>query len=710
MASRIKTTVWALMCLGSGTLLLSSAAAQTNPLVPGARDGSVSADSGVVDLSFDEPVSLATLVEYVGREMNLSFIYDASVLDGEVQMTIRGPLPVAALEGLLATALRMNGLTVIESITPGIKRIVAADRSHLTLRKRREGDVGPPPRPEAFSVVTRVFSVRNETANDVAQALRPLLANPENLIYSSDASGVVVVADQASVIEQIEELLVQIEGGGRDVDIRVVPLKHAVARDLAEQVTLVMEAKMSASGMAQTDSVRVRADPRTNQLVVSGPREAMAEVVKLVGQLDGPVNAAQAPIRRYKLTNTKAREVLQTLRAVAGLGAGASDPGAGLGGGGGIDAGVGTSSSRGNRGDRDDDEDGGGFRGQSNENDDPRFGFTPRGRSSETDLLETGLSIGTLNGKKLTLAADVNTNSIIVVADAATHTIFEDLIQLLDERRPQVQIEATLVSLNTTDDYSLGVEFGIRDAFESGRLISFSSFGISGITPLVPTLAPAVGAGLTAGLLDSGFADVILQAFKEDGRSRVLSAPTLLVNDNERAVLRSILEEPTTTVTQGEVSDQVSFQGFVEAGTRIAVTPSISEGGYLQLEYLVEVNSFLTPSVDSAAGIPPPRQTDSIGSRVTIPDGHTVVAGGLSRRDFSDIETKVPILGDIPLIGELFKSTNKSDTEITLFVFLKPTILRDDDFADLRALSDPKLREAGLAGNEPWDGPELILD
>ena len=124
----------------------------------------------------------------------------------------------------------------------------------------------------------------------------------------------------------------------------------------------------------------------------------------------------------------------------------------------------------------------------------------------------------------------------------------------------------------------------------------------------------------------------------------------------------------------------------------------------------MEVNSFLTPTADSTAGIPPPRQTDSIGSRVTIPDGHTVVAGGLSRRDFSDVQTKVPILGDIPLIGELFKSTNKTDTEITLFVFLKPTILRDDDFADLRALSDPKLREAGLAGNEPWDGPELILD
>ena len=701
-----------------GGLVLSPAIAQTDPAGMTVQEAPAAGNDGVVDLSFEEAVPLATLVEYVGHELNLSFIYEPEVLEGEVQLTIRGPLPVASLEGLLATALRMNGLTVIESGTPGIKRIVGSDQAHLTLRRDGGGGdgAGPPLRPEAFSVVTRVFRVNNEAASDVAQALRPLLANPDNLLYFSDVSGVVVVADQAAVIDQIEELVAKIDRGGRDAGIRVLSLNHAVARDLAEQVTLVMEARMSAGGAFQTDSVKVRADPRTNQLVATGSRASLDEVADLVAQLDGPVNAAQAPIRRYKLTNTKAREVLQTLRAVAGLG-GASDLGEGLGGGangggGQFDDGFGRSSSRGNRGGDDGDGDGDGdqYRDLSNEGDDQRFAFSSNRQSADAALLDTGLSIGMLNGQKVTLAADVNTNSIIVVADAATHTIFEDLIQLLDERRPQVQIEATLVSLNTTDDYSLGVEFGIRDAFNSGRLISFSSFGISGITPLVPSLVPTVGAGLTAGLLDSGFADVILRAFKEDSRSRVLSAPTLLVNDNERAVLRSILEEPTTTVTQGEVSDQVSFQGFVEAGTRIAVTPSISEGGYLQLEYLVEVNSFLTPSIDSTAGIPPPRQTDSIGSRVTIPDGHTVVAGGLTRRDFSDTVTKIPFLGDIPLIGELFKSTVKTNTEITLFVFLKPTILRDDDFSDLRALSDPKLREAGLAGNEPWDGPELILD
>ena len=254
MASKIEKTVWGLMGLCWGGLMLSPAVAQTNPLAPTVQEDRASRDEGIVDLSFEEAVPLATLVEYVGREMNLSFIYEPSVLQGEVQLTIRGPLPVASLEGLLATALRMNGLTVIESGTPGIKRIVGSDQSHLTLRKDGGDGVGPPRPAEAFSVVTRVFRVNNEAASDVAQALRPLLANPDNLLYFSDVSGVVVVADQAAVIDQMEELVAKIDGGGRDAEIRVLPLRHAVARDLAEQVTLVMEARMSAGGAFQTDS------------------------------------------------------------------------------------------------------------------------------------------------------------------------------------------------------------------------------------------------------------------------------------------------------------------------------------------------------------------------------------------------------------------------------------------------------------------------
>ena len=663
-----------------------------------------------MELVLDEPIPLETLVAYVGRELQISFLYEPDLLGGEIQLVMQGPMPRSALEGVLGTALRMKQLAVVRTGVAGIKRIVSASEGSRLAGVADAGDGSPPVPGNTLTVVTRAFRLKYVIASMLGETLRPMLASPESVVLVSDEQGLVVVADQADVIERVAELIQTIDQPGEKMTMRTRKLEHAVARDVAENVSMALQAKLGSDGrFDMQSSVVVTADPRSNRLVMVVPGEMVETLDTLIDELDQPVDGTSAPIRHYKLTNTKAREVLQTLRAVAGLTnavvgdgfadrAGGADRRADAGSAGSADDGFGPSG-----------DDGFGYDDGSGAGDgfqDDAYG----GPSGDGLYVDTGISAGSLNGRKVTLAADVNTNSIIVVADAATHQVFADLIERLDERRPQVQIEATLVSLNTTNDYSLGVQFGTQDDSAGGRLVTFSAFGIAGVDPATGVLAPLTGTGLTAALLDTDFADVVLRAFQEDGNSRVLSAPTLLVNDNERGVLRSIREEPTTTVTQGEVSDQVSFRGFVEAGTKIVVTPNISDGGYLQLEYRVEVNSFLPPSVDSGAGVPPPRQTDSIGSRVTIPDGYTVVAGGLTRHDFSDTVQKVPLLGDLPLLGELFRNRTKQDNEITLFVFLKPTILRDDDFADLRALSDPRLRDAGLAGNDPWDGPELILD
>lgn len=658
---------------------------------------------GEMQLVLDEPIPLETLVAYAGRELGINFLYDPDLISGEIRLVMQGPMPRMALEGVLGTALRARQLAIVSTDVPGIKRIVSAsDSGGLAVTPSDDTAAAQPG--DALTVVTRVFRLQYADTTTLSETLRPMLASPEGVVMVGEEQGVVVVADQPATIERVAALVAKIDRPGREVEMKMIKLRSAVARDVAANLLETVRAQLGANGQYQLqDNVVVTADPRTNSLMLVVPGSMLPALTKMVDELDQPVDGSSAPIRHYKLTNTKASEVLRTLRAVAGLSDSALD--------GGLDQAQGDRSGDGGRGGSEGEDDGFGF-----DDDDFEYDDAPSEQYGYNDgegggfSVDTGISAGSLNGRKVTLAADVNTNSIIVVADAATHEVFADLIEQLDERRPQVQIEATLVSLNTTNNYSLGVQFGTQDSAADGQLVTFSSFGIAGVDPATAALSPVVSGGATVGLLGTDFADVVLRAFQEDGNSKVLSAPSLLVNDNERGVLRSILEEPTTTVTQGEVSDQVSFQGFVEAGTRISVTPNISEGGYLQLEYRVEVNSFLPPGADSGPGIPPPRQTDSIGSRVTIPDGYTVVAGGLTRRDTSDTVQKIPLLGDLPLVGRLFRSRVKEDTEITLFVFLKPTILRDDNFADLRALSDPQLREAGLAGNEPWDGPDLILD
>src|SRR5207237_5166625 len=137
-------------------------------------------------------------------------------------------------------------------------------------------------------------------------------------------------------------------------------------------------------------------------------------------------------------------------------------------------------------------------------------------------------------------------------------------------------------------------------------------------------------------------------------------------------------------------------------------TPHISEADYLQLEYNVSLSSF-SGTGDQARGIPPPRQEDSVQSKVTIPDGATVLVGGLNRTNYLRTVNAVPLLGEIPVLKYLFSSRNTTDERVTLFVFLRPVILRDDQFEDLKFLSECDVKAAGVKDNWPASGPIAIV-
>ena len=732
------------LCVAAGSAGAQPAGGEP-PEAAAASPGGAGGAGDAVTLDLREPIPLQALLDYVAAELGWSLLYDPDLLGGEFRLSANAPVPRAALPGLLDLAMRQNGLALVHGDPPGFKRVVAAEEG--AAGATGPGDAGP------GGYELRSFKVRGGSVDAFAEAARAVLSTPENLLLVAQDQDVLLVADRPAALDRVQALADGLEeGAGAGNAAAVVPLRFAVASDVADAVREAVSAGLRASGrFRDADNVSVSADPRTNQVVVSVPPDVKEQAVGLIEELDRPVEAGAEPVRRYPLTNTTAREMLRTLRSVAGQANplaglyGPDDPGGdGFGGfagdgfgGGGFDGaggaggfggggGFGAGGFRGNRG--------GGFggpggfgggggfdRGRGGGFDDDGYnpgydeepgydgGPGPGGGGSGGGggSLESGLS----GSAKVRLAADVNTNSIIVVADPAVQAVYAELIAELDERRPQVQIEATLVSLNTTDDYSLGVEFGTNNSVGGGRLVSFSSFGVSGITPLTGSLVPGVAAGVTASLLDADFADVVLRAFAQDSNARVLSSPTLLVNDNEKGLLQSIREEPTLTVSQGEVTNQISFAGYVKAGTQILVTPHISDGGYLQLEYKVEVNSFRSQdAAQAAAGVPPPRQTDGVQSMVTIPDGATIVVGGLTRTDDSEIVTKVPLLGDIPLLGALFRQTNRQQTESTLFVFLRPKILVDEDFGDLRGISEAPLRAAGLPGNEPVDAPDLIRE
>ncbi|MBL8762351.1 MAG: hypothetical protein JNL50_13730, partial [Phycisphaerae bacterium] len=306
--------------------------------------------------------------------------------------------------------------------------------------------------------------------------------------------------------------------------------------------------------------------------------------------------------------------------------------------------------------------------------------------SSRGPLLRTGATAsGSGSRSGLSLTADRATNAIIAIGEPRMLSQLESLITTLDVRQPQLMLEAMLVSLNDSEALSLGVELEKIGSIENATTKLASLFGLSNGGPATGTVGSA--AGFSGVVLNPGEFGVLIRALESINKTRSLSNPKLLVSNNEQAVFSSVLQQPITQQTRTGSNDTTfSYGGSESAGTTISVRPQIARGDHLVLEYTIKLSSFVGSS--SAAGLPPPKQENSVDSVATIPDGHVVAVGGLELVTSTEGESRVPLLGEVPLIGELFKSRNNGSGKTRFYVFIKATVLRSTDFEDLKYLSD----------------------
>jgi general secretion pathway protein D len=314
-----------------------------------------------------------------------------------------------------------------------------------------------------------------------------------------------------------------------------------------------------------------------------------------------------------------------------------------------------------------------------------------------------GSAIQAVHTANATVTADVNTNSIIVIGPPSVQAMYAELVKKLDERRPQVQIECTIVTIDTSDSFQLAVDISQLGAAGANQLLTFSSFGVSTVDITTGQLTPKVNPGGTFALLSPDIADVVINALATNSHARLISAPQLLVNDNGKGQLQSVRQEPFAEILDTNTTQsRTGLGGQAEAGTTISVEPHISKGDYLQLDYTVELSSF---TGNATNGLPPPSQKNAVNSTVTIPDGFTIVVGGLSLKNARDNINKIPLLGDIPIIKYLFRAQANSSSDTTLFVFIRPVILRDEKFEDLKYYSDRKMQRMGVPGDYPDSQP-----
>jgi type II secretory pathway component GspD/PulD (secretin) len=473
------------------------------------------------------------------------------------------------------------------------------------------------------------------------------------------------------------------------------------------------------------EAMRVSYEGGAGALVVAAPVAMHEQLERIFADLDVP--APESPIQFYKLKNTIAEDVLQTLASLAEDEASPMSLGMGPNGIMGPDGRMMAMPGAEGRGDGSDMPQGDGAAQSANgatgsatvppvRQADSRMPQTPAGgplpvygvspvpeREATEPPAANQRTIRSVRTRQAVVAADQNTNSIIVIAPPGVQSMYARLIEELDRRRPQVLVECTILTLDTSDGFQLGVEVSQATDVNNGKLLTFSSFGLSEVDAETGQLSlnPALGANIA--LLGPDMANVVIQALVTNSRSRLISMPQVLVNDNEEGKLVSETEAQTIVVSEQVTGGTITSVGEpVTAGTTISVTPHISESDYLQLEYEVELSNFLTQRLPS---LPPDTQRNTVSSEVTIPDGNTIVVGGLGLKEERETVSALPLLGQIPVLKYLFSSRSTGHKETTLFVFIRPVILRDDKFRDLKYYSGRQVEAGGMKGDLPISQP-----
>ena len=685
--------------------------AQTRPATAPANPA-----SDMIALNFPDNVEVGTLIDYVSRRLGLNILYQDPI--GKTRVTLKTPaeVPKDALLGLLQSVLRLNDLALVEADGPGLMKVVKVTNLSAVAKPQVGGVDGAGEGP-----VTRVFRLSRVDNAAAEAAVKPLLSTPGGNVVSVPESRLLIVSDYAAAVRRAAALVEILDEPGRAVSSEFVPVQNGNAEALAKQLQDLLSAEEKAGGGGA--AVQVVPNARTNQVALLGPPAAVSRAAALLASLDVPVGAAQSPIRFYKLANTTASDVLETIAAIEGsdnrrsADAGSDAPAA--------DATSGTAAatplaaSQGNLSPTPSNlarPQAAGVGPINNPNVPsvislpPTVGYpAPYGDRFGTGAQALNqplqepttpqLSVQTARGR---VAADANTNSIIVIGDPSAQQYYRTLIEQLDRRRPQVLIEATLVTIDTSNNFSLGVEISGNGQSGNTSFVTFSSFGLSQTNATTGQLTLTPGLGFNGVVLQSDVAQVVLRALAQNTRAKIISSPRVLINDNAEGTLASLAESPFTSVNTSTVIATTSFGGYAEAGTKITLTPHISEDDYLQLAYQVELSSFTGQGTN---GSPPPRQTNTVGSEVTIPDGSTIIVGGLNGSRFSDVIDKIPLLGDIPLVGALFRNQTKSRSQSSLFVFIRPVILRDDQFKDLKFLSEGDVQNAGIPADFPSSEP-----
>lgn len=598
---------------------------------------------------------IESVIKAVSQITGRNFLLDPRV-KGTINVVSGKPVPSSLAYRLLLSALRMQGFAAVEY--NGVTKVMPEADAKTQAGPTRSGAGGP----RGDQMLTKVFALQYESAVQLVPVLRPLIA-PNNTINAYANNNTLVITDYADNLARIEKIINALDkpfGEGP----HVVPLRHASAIDLATTLNRLygdaVGGAVAQPGGDRSQRVSILADLRSNSLIVNSDNPGkVLRIRALVETLDQPT-AAAGNIHVIYLKNADATRVAQTLRAIVTGEAPSPLPPASL--------------------------------------------STPSTTTAGTGPLRTGTTpqtvgaalAGALAGGGF-IQADTANNALIITAPEPVYNNLRGVVDMLDKRRAQVYVEALIVEL-TSDRAS---EFGIQwqDLTGTGpsgaRVVGGTNFGTGGsnIVGLIENIAKAgvtgklgVSPGLNLGVVFGNTAGgvpnlgVLARFLETEAKANILSTPNLLTLDNEEAriVIGSNVPFITGQYAQtGAALTASPFQTYErkDVGLTLKIRPQISEGGIVRMQIFQEASSIQGTTLSNPAG--PVTNKRSIESSVVVDDGGIVVIGGLIEDSWVMGEDKVPVLGDIPVLGAMFRYETRKRTKTNLMVFLRPQIIRD---------------------------------
>jgi len=565
-------------------------------------------------------VDINVLIKFISELTGRNFVVDNRV---KGKVTIISPKKISVKEAyrVFESVLEVHGFTTLKAgeIT---KIIPAPDARSKNIETRLKEESGVP----EDKVVTQLIPLTYANADEIKKLFAPLISK-SSVMLAYAPTNILIVTDVYSNILRLMRIVKAIDVAGMGHEITVLPLQHAEATKIVKTLSSVFTTPRKKTKGLSAKTLQFVADDRTNSIVVLASEVDTVRIKALVSLLDKKVPKGEEKLRVYYLENATAEDLAKVLQTILS-----------------------------------------------------KQGTAARKGKGQAPVISESVKI----------TADKATNSLIIMASKDDYQVLEEIIRQLDIPRAMVYIEALIMEVNVDKDFNLGVEWqaGGSSSYQGRDFIYGGGSGqggsISGISgtnyPLGLSLG-IIGEGITAGGVTFPSIAAFINAYQRDKDVHILSTPQILTKDNEEAriyVGKNVPFQTRSGSSSASTDVYTSFE-YKDVGITLKITPQISKDRLVSLKISQEiskVDELATTSVDR-----PTTLKRSIDTTVVVKDKNTIVIGGLIDTTSTTTLNKVPVLGDIPLLGVLFRSTARASEKTNLFVFLTPHVLYEPEEA-----------------------------